>query len=228
MTEKVLFITGASSGIGAATAKAAADRGWRVALAARSAASLEALAGEIGADRALALPCDVTQMDDLEGALARTLQKFGQLDAAFANAGLGASAVGTAGGDPANWRTMIDVNIWGLLLTAKVCLPALREAKGHLLMTGSRAGVAAMKGSVYGATKWFVRGYAANLRLEMAEWGGRCTLIAPGMVDTPFFDEPKPAGLTADDVARAVLYALQQPDTVNINEVLVTPNSQAN
>ena len=225
MTEKVLLITGASSGIGAASAKAAAAKGWRVALAARSAANLDALVGEIGSDKALAVPCDVTQMADLEAALAKILQKFGQLNAAFANAGLGASAVGTEGGDPANWRTMIDVNIWGLLLTAKICLPALREAKGHFLMTGSRAGTVALKGSVYGATKWFVRGYAANLRQEMAEWGGRCTLIAPGMVDTPFFDEPKPEGLTAEDVARAVIYALEQPDTVNINEVLLTPNS---
>ena len=224
MTDKVLLITGASSGIGAASAKAAAAKGWRVALAARSGTKLDALVGEIGQDRALALPCDVTQMADLEGALAATLQKFGRLDAAFANAGLGATTPGTDAGDPANWRTMIDVNIWGLILTAKVCLPALREAKGHFLMTGSRVGAATMKGSVYGATKWFVRGYAANLRQEMTEWGGRCTLIAPGMVDTPFFDEPKPQGLTADDVARAVIYALEQPDTVNINEVLVTSN----
>ena len=225
MTEKVLLITGASSGIGAATAKAAAAKGWRVALAARNAANLDALVGEIGSDNAVAIPCDVTRMDDVEAALAATLDKFGQLDAAFANAGLGASAVGTAGGDPANWRAMIDVNIWGLLLTAKICLPALKESKGHFLMTGSRAGVATMKGSVYGATKWFVRGYAANLRDEMAEWGGRCTLIAPGMVDTPFFDEPKPQGLSAEDVARAVTYALEQPATVNINEMLLTPNS---
>ncbi|MDH3739455.1 MAG: SDR family NAD(P)-dependent oxidoreductase, partial [Alphaproteobacteria bacterium] len=115
MTEKVLLITGASSGIGAASAKAAAAKGWRVALAARSAANLDALVGEIGPDKALAIPCDVTRMDDVEAALAATLDKFGQLDAAFANAGLGASAVGTAGGDPANWRAMIDVNIWGLL-----------------------------------------------------------------------------------------------------------------
>jgi NADP-dependent 3-hydroxy acid dehydrogenase YdfG len=225
MTDKVLLITGASSGIGAATAKAAAELGWRVALAARSAANLDAMVGAIGPERALAVPCDVTRMDDVEAALEATLKKFGRLDAAFANAGLGATSVGTAGGDPANWRHMIDINIWGLLITAKICLPALRESKGHMLMTGSRAGVTTMKGSVYGATKWFVRGYAANLREEMAEWGGRCTLIAPGMVDTPFFDEPKPQGLSAEDVARAVIYALEQPDTVNINEVLLTPNS---
>ena len=225
MTDKVLLITGASSGIGAASAKAAAENGWRVALLARSAASLDTLVDEIGADKARAIPCDVTQIADLEAALAKTLHKFGRLDAAFANAGLGASAVGTEGGDPANWRAMIDVNIWGLLLTAKICLPALREAKGHFLMTGSRVGTVAMKGSVYGATKWFVRGYAANLRQEMAEWGGRCTLIAPGMVDTPFFDEPKPQGLTAEDVAGAVVYALEQPASVNVNEVLLTPNS---
>jgi len=225
MTDKVLLITGASSGIGAATAKAAAAKGWRVALAARSAANLDALVGEIGPDNAVAIPCDVTRIDDVEAALAATLKKFGQLDAAFANAGLGATSIGTEGGDPANWRAMIDVNIWGLLLTAKICLPALKETKGHMLMTGSRAGAATMKGSVYGATKWFVRGYAANLREEMAEWGGRCTLIAPGMVDTPFFNEPKPQGLSAEDVARAVLYALEQPDTVNVNEMLLTPNS---
>jgi len=225
MTGKVLLITGASSGIGAATAKLAAECGWRVALAARSAADLDAMVGAIGSDNALAIPCDVTRMDDVETALAATLKKFGKLDAVFANAGLGATSIGTEGGDPANWRHMIDVNIWGLLLTAKICLPELRKGKGHFLITGSRAGAIALKGSVYGASKWFVRGYAANLREEMAEWGGRCTLVAPGMVDTPFFDEPKPQGLAAEDVARAVIYALQQPATVNVNEVLVTPNT---
>ncbi|MEO1689331.1 MAG: SDR family NAD(P)-dependent oxidoreductase, partial [Pseudomonadota bacterium] len=130
---------------------------------------------------------------------------------------------GTEGGDLDNWRAMLDVNIWGALLTAKAALPHLRASKGHFLVTGSNAGRRHMKGSVYGATKWFIRGWAGNLAMEMEEWGGRCTILSPGMVDTPFFDSPKPQGLTAEDVARSALFALDQPAGVNLREIHVTP-----
>jgi len=225
MAEKSILITGASTGIGAATARLLAAEGWTVALVARSAERLDALVAEIGADKALALPCDVTD----EAALARAVQKAAAaapLHAAFANAGLGASTPGSEAGDTANWRQMIDINIWGLVLTAKHALPHLKATKGHMLMTGSQAGRVTIKGSVYGATKWFVHGYGQNLALEMAEWGGRCTVIAPGMVDTPFFDEPKPGALTDQDVARAVAHALAQPAHVNTREIFLTPIMQ--
>ncbi|MBV0893647.1 SDR family NAD(P)-dependent oxidoreductase, partial [Paracoccus sp. Z118] len=107
-------------------------------------------------------------------------------------AGRGLDAPGTEGGDADEWRAMIGINIMGLLFSAKAALPHLKERQGHLLMTGSAAGRIHIKGSVYGASKWFVHGYAGNLAEEMREWGGRCTVIAPGMVDTEFFDEAKP------------------------------------
>jgi NADP-dependent 3-hydroxy acid dehydrogenase YdfG len=222
MTGQVLFITGASTGIGEATARAAAKAGWRVALFARSADKLAALAGEIG-DAALALPGDAASLEDQTAAIGKTIRAFGGLDAAFANAGLGSTAPGVEGGDVANWREMIEVNIWGLMMTAKAALPELRKTNGHFVMTGSNAGRRAAKGSVYGATKWFVTGFGANLRHEMAEWGGRTTIIEPGMTDTPFFSAPKPTGLRAEDVADAVLHALSAPARVNVDEIRLTP-----
>lgn len=222
MTDKTIFITGASTGIGAATARRLAGEGWRVALAARSADKLEALVEEIGSDRAAAIQCDVGVEPSVADAVARAAA-FGPLHAVFANAGVGATVPGAEHGETGNWRQMIDANIWGLVLTAKYTLPHLKETTGHMLMTGSQAGRTVLKGSVYGATKWFVHGFGQNLATEMAEWGGRCTVIAPGMVDTPFFDEPKPGALTAEDVAAAVAHALAQPPHVNTREVFLTP-----
>ncbi|MEM6438509.1 MAG: SDR family NAD(P)-dependent oxidoreductase [Pseudomonadota bacterium] len=219
---RTLFVTGASTGIGEATARAAVAAGWNVALFARSADALSALADDLGPN-ALAFPGDVASFDDQAQAVAATVERFGALDAAFANAGKGAAAAGTEGGDVEDWRAMIDANVMGALLTAKAALPHLRAAKGHFLVTGSNAGRRHMKGSVYGATKWFIRGWAGNLAMEMEEWGGRCTVLSPGMVDTPFFDTPKPQGLTADDVARAAMFALDQPAGVNTREIHVTP-----
>ncbi len=226
MTPKTLFLTGASTGIGAATARAVVDAGWAVGLFARSADKIEALADELG-DAAMALPGDVTDPDAQARAIAALVERYGRLDAAFANAGLGANAKGTENGDLENWRAMLDVNIWGALVTARQAMPELRKTRGHFLVTGSRAGRSVIKGSVYGATKWFIHGWAANLLEEMREWGGRCSVIAPGLVDTPFFDESKPEGLRPEDVARGVIWALEQPATVNVGEVYLMPNPQA-
>ena len=197
---KVLLITGASSGIGKATAKAASE-GMRVILTARRKALLDELVNEIGGDNALGIAADAGNYDELAEVVEQGVKHFGQLDAVFANAGTGVSTPGTEDGDPQQWKTMVDVNINGLLYTAKLTLPHLRKSTGHFLMTGSAAGRTTLKGSVYGATKWFVHGFAQNLAEEMKEWNGRCTTIAPGMVNTPFFDEPKPDKLDADDVA---------------------------
>lgn len=220
---KTLLITGASSGIGAATARAAAAAGWNVALLARSADKLEELAAEIGGG-ALPIEGDVTDLASLETAVAKTIDRFGALDAAFANAGKGLDTPGTEQGDPEEWRQLVDLNIMGVLYTARATLPELRKTKGQLVLTGSRAGRDTIKGSIYGATKWFVHGYAANMAEEMREWGGRCTVISPGMVDTPFFDEAKPGKLTAEDVADAVVYAIGQRPTCAVREVHVMPN----
>jgi NADP-dependent 3-hydroxy acid dehydrogenase YdfG len=227
MMDKVLLITGASSGIGATSARLAAGAGWKLGLMARSRDRLDALVAEIGAERALALPADVSSVEAQRAAIDALVARFGRLDAAFANAGLGTTASGAERGDLANWRDMVDVNIWGLLVTVRLALPHLRAAKGHVLLTGSRAGRTEIAGSVYGATKHFVHGFAANLLEEMRQWGGRCTVVAPGTVDTPFFSTPHPQGLTAEDVARAVVYALEQPPRVAVGEVYLMPVPQA-
>jgi len=220
---KTLLITGASSGIGAATAKAAADAGWNVVLCARSTDKIEELASEIG-DAALAITCDVTKRDAIRDACAQAADKFGGLDAVYANAGTGVEKPGVENGDPDEWHDMIHVNILAVLYAAHEAIPHLKKTKGHFVVTGSKAGRDNMKGSVYSATKWFVHGFAENLAEEMREWGGRATVIAPGMVDTAFFDEPKPSKIQPEDVANAVVYAISQPETAAVREVYIMPN----
>ena len=226
-TGKIMLITGASTGIGAATARMAVDAGYRVALAARSLNKLEKLVRELGGkDKAVAIRCDVTSWDEQQAMVDKTLAAFGRIDVAFANAGVGATASGTEHGDVDNWRDMILTNLYGVALTAKACIPQIKMNRGHLLITGSRAGRVTLKGSIYGATKWAVTGYGNNLREELAGTGARVTLIEPGMVDTPFFDTPKPKAMKAEDIARAVMYAVSQPDHVDVSELLVIPVSK--
>ncbi|RZW09965.1 MAG: SDR family oxidoreductase [Rhodobacteraceae bacterium] len=220
---KTLFITGASSGIGAATARAAAKSGWNVALFARSAEKLEALAGEIG--NALAVPGDVTDYEEVRKAIAKTVDHFGGLDAAFANAGRGLKTSGESGPDLDDIKGMVDLNIMGLLYTVRAALPELKKTKGTLVLTGSAAGRRHISGSIYGATKWFVHGYAGNMAEDMREWGGRCTVIAPGMVDTPFFDEGKSDKLKPEDVADAVMHALNADPRAAVREIFLMPQN---
>ena len=219
---KTLFITGASSGIGAATARAAAKAGWNVGLFARSEDKLKDLAREIG-DQALVLTGDATQYDDQEQAMSRLAQKFGQIDAVFANAGRGTSPGGTEKGDPDDWKSMIDLNVMGALYTAHAAMPYLRKTTGQYVVTGSAAGRRHIKGSIYGATKFFIHGFAGNLADEMAEWGGRCMVVSPGMVDTAFFDEAKPDKLKPEDVASAVMHALEAPSHAAVHEIHLMP-----
>ena len=223
MTRKTLFITGASSGIGAATARAAAQAGWNVALFARNPEKLSALAEEIGTDHALALPGDVTRQDDITAAIDRAATHFQGIDAVFANAGTGLSTPGIEQGDPDEWRTMMEVNVMGVLWTIKAAHAALKASRGHLILTGSVAGKRHIPASVYGASKWFVHGLAGNMSEAMRDWGGRCTVIAPGMVDTPFFDEPKPDKLQPEDVAGAVMHALSAPARASVQEIFLMP-----
>ncbi|WP_102110009.1 SDR family oxidoreductase [Oceaniglobus roseus] len=224
MSGKTIFITGASSGIGAATARAAAQAGWNVGLFARSADKVAALADEIG-DKALALPGDATDLASQTEALAKLADRFGGIDAAYANAGTGISKAGTENGDPDEWQGLVALNVMGVLLTAKAAIPHLKRTKGHMVMTGSAAGRTHIKGSIYGATKWFVHGYAGNLAEEMREWGGRCTVVAPGMVNTAFFNEGKPDKLQPEDVADAVMLALAADPRCAVREVFLMPQN---
>ena len=153
----------------------------------------------------------------------KTLEAYDRIDVAFANAGVGPTIPGTENGDPENWREMILTNVYGCALTAKVCLPEIKKNRGHILITSSQAGRRPIKGSVYGATKWAATGYGYNLREELANTGARVTLIEPGMVDTPFFDTPKPEALRDEDVARAVMYAVSQPKNVDVSEMMIVP-----
>lgn len=223
---KTLFMTGGSSGIGAATARAANLAGWNVALFARREDKLNELVKELGGDDvALAIPGDVTSLSSLEDAVKQTVSKFGGIDAAFANAGTGINKPGTENGDPEEWKKLVDINIMGVLYTTRSVLPEIRKTKGSIVMTGSVAGKIALKGSIYGASKHFVHGYAANMAEEMREWGGRCCVIAPGMVDTAFFDQPKPDKLQPEDVANSVMHAIEAPPHVAIHEIFVMPNN---
>jgi NADP-dependent 3-hydroxy acid dehydrogenase YdfG len=230
----VLIITGASTGIGAATAHAATESGYRVVLGARSEDKLEALATELGGEeRALAVRCDVTEPDDVERLTQTALEGFGAIDAVFANAGFGATR-GFLEETPEHWRAMVLTNVLGVALTIRATLPHLLERdSGHYLITGSVAGRRALPGSLYSATKWAVTAIGESLRQELRQMHDnhsiRVTLIEPGMVDTPFFDNrPGPENaLRADDIARAVMYALGQPEHVDVNEVLVRPVSQS-
>jgi len=227
MADPVFLITGASSGIGEATARRAAEAGYRLVLAARRLEQLEALAEELGgAERALAVRCDVTEWTEQEAMAEAALSRFGQLDVAFANAGFGAERGFTAS-TPEHWRAMVLTNVYGAALTIRATLPALKESNGHLLLTGSVAGRRALPGSLYSCTKWAVTAMGEAARLELDGTGVRVTLIEPGMVDTPFFDNPVESGaLEADDIARAVLYAVSQPPHVDVNELLIRPTAQ--
>src|SRR2546421_3586491 len=225
-SDPVFLITGASSGIGAATARHAAEAGYRVVLAARSADRIGALGRELGgADRALAIACDVTESEQQQALVEETLERFGRLDVAFANAGFGA-ARGFLEDSPEHWRSMVLTNVYGAALTIRMTMPALIEARGHLLLTGSVAGRRVLPGSLYSATKWAVTAMAEAARQELNGTGVRVTLIAPGMVDTPFFSKRPNDALAADDVARAVMFAVSQPPHVDVNEILVRPTAQ--
>jgi NADP-dependent 3-hydroxy acid dehydrogenase YdfG len=200
----------------------AVAQGWQVGLFARSEGKLDTLAAELG-DKALALPRDVTDLDNLKAAIATFVDKTGGLNAAFANSGMGRSAAGTDAGDPEQWEQMIGVNVLGVLWTVMAAMPYLKNRVGHLLLTGSATGQRHISGSVCGASKWFVHGYGGNLSEELKAFGGRCTIIAPGMVNTAIFETPKPDKLLAEDVARAVLFALEADPRRAVNEVFLMP-----
>jgi NADP-dependent 3-hydroxy acid dehydrogenase YdfG len=227
MPDQVFLITGASSGIGAATARRAGEAGYRLVLGARSLERLQTLADELGGpERAVAVRCDVTEWDDQQALAAAALESFGRIDVAFANAGFGATR-GFLEETVEHWRAMVLTNVYGCALTVRATLPALKEASGHLLLTSSVAGRRALPGSLYSCTKWAVTAMGEAARLELNGTGVRVTLIEPGMVATPFFDTvPLEGALEADDVARAVMYAVEQPPHVDVNEILVRPTAQ--
>jgi NADP-dependent 3-hydroxy acid dehydrogenase YdfG len=225
--DMVFLITGASTGIGAATARHAAEAGYRVVLGARSEDKLRGLAHELGGDeRAIAVRCDVTEWDDQQALVQRALDAYGRIDVAFANAGFGGPR-GFKEGTPEEWKAMVLTNVYGAALTIRAAYDSLVATTGHLLLTSSVAGRRALPGSLYSASKHAVTAMGEAARLDFNDTGVRVTLIEPGMVDTPFFDNPpKIEALQADDIARAILFAVQQPPHVDVNEILIRPTAQ--
>ncbi len=225
MADPVFLITGASSGIGAATARAAAQAGYRVVLAARSADKLAALAEELGgAERTIAVACDVTEWEQQQATVAQALEAFGRLDVVFANAGFGARR-GFLEESPEFWKSMVLTNVYGAALTIRATIEQLRESRGHLLLTGSVAGRVALPGSLYSCTKWAVTAMAQAARQELDDSSGvRVTLIEPGMVATPFFENDVSAwALPPEAIADAVMYAVSRPSTVDVSDIMVRP-----
>jgi NADP-dependent 3-hydroxy acid dehydrogenase YdfG len=225
-SDRVFLITGASSGIGAATARHAGADGWRVVLAARSLQRLEALAEELGgSERALAVRCDVTDWAEQQRMVSACLSAFGRLDVAFANAGFGGPR-GFLKDTPEHWREMVLTNVYGAALTLRATIPALTDSHGHLLLTSSVAGRRVLPGSMYSCTKHAVSAMGEAARQDLQGTGIRVTLIEPGITDTPFFDNRPTEALEDEDIARAVMYAVSQPPHVDVNEVLVRPTAQ--
>jgi NADP-dependent 3-hydroxy acid dehydrogenase YdfG len=225
--DRVFLITGASSGIGAATARRARAEGWRVVISARSLERLEELSEELGGpEHALAVRCDVTEWEDQQGMVETVLTSFGRIDAVFANAGFGGPR-GFLADTPEHWREMVLTNVYGAALTLRATIPALKDSRGHLLLTSSVAGRRALPGSLYSCTKHAVTAMGEAARQDLHGTGIRVTLIEPGITDTPFFDNrPTDAPLQDDDIARGVIYAISQPPHVDVNEILIRPTAQ--
>jgi clavulanate-9-aldehyde reductase len=243
LSGQVVAVTGASSGIGEATALAAARAGATVSLAARRADRLDALAQRITAEggRALAIATDVSDEQQARAFVQRTKDELGRLDVLVNNAGL--MLLGPIGdADTDEWRRMIDANVYGVLYCTLPALSVLREqgGGGHILIVSSVAGRRASAGSgVYNLTKFGVGAFAEALRQETALENIRVTLIEPGAVATELRDHNRPeiqaemderfkdiTLLTADDIANAIIYTLGQPAHVSINEVLIRPTKQ--
>lgn len=228
---RTVLITGASTGIGAATARRLRDEGHRLVLSARREEPLTVLAGELGGgDEILTKTCDVTEWDQVEALTEAAKERFGGIDVVFANAGFGSSR-GFLEESPEQWRSMVLTNVLGVAHTIRATLPGLLEQdSGHYVITSSVAGRRALPGSLYSATKWAVTAMGESLRQELRQMHEntsiKVTLIEPGMVDTPFFDNRPSGALEADDIAAAVLYAITQPDRVDVNEILIRPSSQ--
>ncbi|HEU4735531.1 MAG TPA: SDR family NAD(P)-dependent oxidoreductase, partial [Solirubrobacterales bacterium] len=193
---------------------------------------LQELVEELGGEeRAIAVACDVTEWDQVQAMATTALDRFGRIDVVFANAGFGASR-GFLEESVEHWRSMVLTNVYGVALTIRATLPHLLErGDGHVVVTSSVAGRRVLPGSLYSATKWAATAIGEALRAELRQMHEnhaiKVTLIEPGMTDTPFFDNrPGDWALQDDDIAKAVIYALEQGPNVDVNEILIRPTSQ--
>jgi NADP-dependent 3-hydroxy acid dehydrogenase YdfG len=244
MADQVAVVTGASSGIGEATAKALAGEGYAVALAARREDRINELADEISSSggEALAVPTDVADAASARALIQAAKDQLGSVDVLVNNAGV--MLLGPIlGADIEHWQRMVNVNVLGLLYCTHAALPIMQEqGSGHVVNLSSVAGRTARMGAgVYNATKWGVGAFSESLRQEALNYGVRVTIIEPGYVETELQGhneipvvvdtmrkdrEQMGKVLEADDIARAIVYAVRQPEHVSINEVLVRPTKQ--
>lgn len=239
--DKVVIITGASSGIGAETAKVLARNGAKVVLSARRKERLKALADEIG-ENAVFLKSDVSSLADMQALAALAKEKFGRVDALFANAGI-MPAGNMSQMKVSDWMDMVDINIKGVLNAMAAVLPDFTARKsGHIVVTSSVAGIRSVPGNaVYSGTKHFVRAMLDSFRMEAAAEGTniRTTIIYPGAIKTELLHTIAPSdikamaekfyeevGLAPDIIANAVLYALSQPENVDLSDLVVRPSRE--
>jgi NADP-dependent 3-hydroxy acid dehydrogenase YdfG len=241
---KVCAVTGASSGIGAATARRFAEAGAAVALGARRADRLSELVDEIekSGGRALAVETDVTKEDQARALIERTSSELGRLDVLVNNAGV--MLLGPIqGADTSEWRRMVEVNLLGLFYCTYYALPVMRDqGSGHIVNISSVAGRTASLGvGVYNATKWGVGAFSESLRQEALHLNVRVSVVEPGFVATELQDHTtnpmakaaiedmreKTTPLQPEDIAEAIFFAVSQPPHVNVNEILVRPTEQA-
>ncbi|MXR50178.1 SDR family NAD(P)-dependent oxidoreductase [Halovenus sp. WSH3] len=241
---EVAIVTGASSGIGEATAEALAARGASVVLAARRETELEALADRIEAQEgdALVVPTDVTEEEDIDALVEATLDEYGAIDILVNNAGV-MLLEPVERADRENFRQMVEVNLLGLMNLTHAALPTMQEqGSGHIVNVSSTAGRRAnANSSGYNATKFGVNAFTEALRQEVTTDGVRTTIIEPGAVDTELqehipdekikqrveeglLESMQP--LESEDIARAITYAVSQPQHVNVNEMLIRPTDQ--
>lgn len=228
----VALITGGATGIGAAAARQLLGAGHRVAVTGRRKERLDALAEELGGPEGLlTIVGNASEYADVQAAVDSTLKAFGRLDTVVANAGV-ATHDTVADGDPAGWTEMVLTNVLGPALLVRASVGALKETRGRIVLVGSVAGFVNGPGNIYGATKWAVTGLAENTRRQVTEFGIGVTLIAPGRVETPFWDGmgSLPPGhlLTADQLAESIVWAIRQPEGVGVNTVVVRPIGQPN
>lgn len=235
---RTAIVTGASSGIGEATARALILARYNVVLAARREKRLNDLASELG-ERALAVPTDITDPSACAALVARTIERFGVIDALINNAGMGIYAPLTEG-NPEDWRKMFDVNVLGGLYTTRAAIRHMVErGSGDVVFISSVAGRRVPRGDgiVYAATKHAITAIAEGLRMDVSQQGIRVIAVEPGLVRTEFpersfssaeeyYADKKYIALSAADVANAVLYAIGQPPNVSVNEILIRPTEQ--
>ncbi|MGW5608013.1 SDR family oxidoreductase [Streptomyces sp. NPDC003753] len=228
----VTLITGGSTGIGAETVRRLLKAGHRVTATGRDADKLRAFARTLGdPEELLLLPGDAADADAVEEAVRSTVQRFGRIDNVIGNAGY-STHDSVADGDPELMRSMLLTNVLGPTLLIRASLEELRKSRGRIVLVGSVAGLRNAPGNFYSVTKWAVHALAENTRLLVTESGVGVSLIAPGKVDTPFWDTrggtpPGPA-LSAENIADGIMWVLGQPAGVDVNTVTIRPTGQAN